>query len=207
MFLRHGHWEEFDCDIGIEWLQNVFRNRGVVNTCIFVFVQLWQLPLSNVHHFDWRLNTKLPRVLLVVEKKQKEMVKLCYQEECQNQGGMFCASIFEFQGERNTRKQKTSWFPMITGMCSRTLFMPECTRHHMPPALDHDQAMLPNNGGDTGSMFEQSMGNSIRVIDLFYLLQSFFSICVFRIMSPTKISHVQTLANSEAVNHGLIVEA
>jgi hypothetical protein len=39
-FLRHGHWKELDCDIGIEWLQDVFGDGGVVNTCIFVFVQL-----------------------------------------------------------------------------------------------------------------------------------------------------------------------
>lgn len=47
---RHGHWKALDRDIGVEWLEDVFRQKGMIDSSIFVFVQLRQLPLPDINH-------------------------------------------------------------------------------------------------------------------------------------------------------------
>jgi len=65
LHLRHRHRKEFDRDIGVERLEDVFRKKGVVNTCIFVFVQLGQLPLPNVDHRNNKYSKSLEALLML----------------------------------------------------------------------------------------------------------------------------------------------
>lgn len=48
--LRHRHWEAFYDEVGIERLQDVLGHKRLVNSGIFVLVQLGQLVLPDVNH-------------------------------------------------------------------------------------------------------------------------------------------------------------
>jgi hypothetical protein len=48
--LRHRHGETFYHDICVKWLENVFGHERVVDSGIFVLVQLGQIPLPDIDH-------------------------------------------------------------------------------------------------------------------------------------------------------------
>ena len=52
LHLRHGHWEAFYGDIGIEWLEKVFRDQRMVDARVLVLAQARKVLLSYVYHTD-----------------------------------------------------------------------------------------------------------------------------------------------------------
>lgn len=65
-YIRHGHWEQVNDEFGVERLEDISRQQRVVNTTVFVFFELRQLILPNVHHLE-RVND--------VEVCRNEMMK------------------------------------------------------------------------------------------------------------------------------------
>ena len=51
-YLRHGHGEAFDSNIGVEWLQDVLGHQRLVDAGLLVLMDLWQHALPNVDHLD-----------------------------------------------------------------------------------------------------------------------------------------------------------
>ena len=50
--LRHRHWKALDDNIGVEGLKHVFRCQRVVDSSVFVLMEISQLLLTNVYHLD-----------------------------------------------------------------------------------------------------------------------------------------------------------
>jgi hypothetical protein len=50
--LRHRHRKEFDNDIGVERLEDIFRGQGLVDTRVLVRMQAGQVFGTYVHHIE-----------------------------------------------------------------------------------------------------------------------------------------------------------
>ena len=58
---RHGHGETFYHEVGVERLQNVLGHEGIVDSRVFVLVQLGQIALPDVDHGEWFNACGLPQ--------------------------------------------------------------------------------------------------------------------------------------------------
>ncbi len=50
----HPHGKALDDDIGVEGLENIFRRQRVVDAAVFVLLEVRQIFLPYVHHFEGR---------------------------------------------------------------------------------------------------------------------------------------------------------
>ena len=50
--LRHRHGKAFNDHVGIEWLENVSRDQGVVDTGVLVLAEARKVFLPDIYHID-----------------------------------------------------------------------------------------------------------------------------------------------------------